>query len=250
MDYYYNPNIKFDQDYEIIGTNNYLKDYKKINDCKLDDEKKKYDMLLRDNNIRSGVIKTHNKDGNEKVPSCLCGEQWRYEFDRPLYYKGPIKDISWKPDQFYCTNDRPVEQLKESPNYFDITNDGIDRTDQKILQELKRKYSFNFQKPNNVSSCNETKMFNQATMTDINKFGSAKNNFSLNGEQHKEGKYWHQLSEKNYLRDGDYKLCQATFRNAPFSLENYSVKNNCDKGPQIKNSNFLWNNMTKRRSLF
>ena len=88
MDYYYNPNIRFDQDYEIIGTNNYLKDYKKINDCKLDDEKKKMELLLRDNNIRSGVIKTHNKDGKVKVPSCLCGEQWRYEFDRPLYYDG------------------------------------------------------------------------------------------------------------------------------------------------------------------
>ena len=70
-----------------------------------------------------------------------------------------------------------------------------------------------------------TNLFDQAKLTDIGKFGSARTNVSLYGKEHNEGKFWYELSQKEYLKDGRYDLCPATFRNAPFSLGNYSVKN-------------------------
>ena len=226
----------YDQDYEIIGTQKYLDKFTRINNCKYDDEKKKYELAKKLNEFR-----TQNHP-------CMCVKDWRYEANFPLYYKGPIKSVDWKPRKYYCDDNTLVEDLKKLPNRVKIINNGIDNSNQDKLLELNRQYGFDYYQRNNVNKCNSQAFFDMTNKTNP-KWGCARTNYSMYGQSDNKEEYWHQLTDKKFLDAGQYKLCGASFNNAPFSLGNYSL-NECDKPDTTPPSNFLWHNMTKRKSLY
>ena len=226
----------FDQSYEIIGTQKYLDKYTRINNCKYVDERNKYKL----------GVKLNEKRVNEQP--CMCIKEWRYEQNKPLFYKGKIKDIDWKPNKFYCDDNTLVEDLRKMKHPVKIINNGIDSSNQDKLKELNRKYGFDYYMKNNVSKCSSPQMFDITHQTDP-KWGCSKNNLSMYGDSDEPREYWHKLSEKKYLRKGPYTLCNAGFNNAPFSLGNYSVNVKCEENND-EPSNSLWHNMTKRKSLY
>ena len=229
-----------DQGYEIIGTQKYLDKFTRINNCKYDDEKNKYEFAKKLNEERVKRSKDH---------PCMCVKDWRYEADFPLYYEGPIKPIDWKPNKYYCDDNSIVEDLKKIPDRVKIINNGIDSSNQDKLLELNRLYGFNFYQKNNVNKCNSQEFFELTNVTNP-KWGCARTNYSMYGESDTTSEYWHQLSEKKFLNEGQYKLCSAKFNNAPFSLGNYSTEVDCGPDDKTPPSNFLWHNMTKRKSLY
>jgi hypothetical protein len=242
---YSNQLKSVDQDYEIIGTQKYLDKFTKINNCKLDDERKKYELAVKINEDRVKRSEEH---------PCMCIKDWRYEASLPLYYKGKIQDIDWKPNKFYCDDNTLVEDLKKLPNRVKIINNGIDNYNQDKLKELNRKYGFDYNVKNNVMKCSTQKFLDTASVTEL-KWGNSRSSTYLdmkagNNSNEDSRNYWHALSEKDYLKKGPYRLCTASFNNAPFSLGNYSTDVRCKEDDNIKPSNSLWHNMTKRKSLY
>ena len=229
-----------DQGFEIIGTQKYLDKFTRINNCAYDDEKKKYEFVKKANEDRVKRTKDH---------PCMCAKEWRYEANYPLYYKGPIKPIDWKPRKYYCDDNSLVEDLKKLPNRVKIINNGIDNSNQDKLLELNRQYGYNQYHKNNVNKCNSQAFFDMTNVTNP-KWGCDRTNYSMYGSSSSKEDYWHQLSEKKFLNKGDYKLCNAEFNNAPFSLGNYSTEVDCGVKDTNPPSNSLWNNMTKRKSLY
>ena len=244
---YSNQLKSVDQDYEIIGTQKYLDKFTKINNCKLDDERKKYELAVKINEDRVKRSEEH---------PCMCIKDWRYEASLPLYYKGPIKDIDWKPSKYYCDDNTLVEDLKKLPQQVKIINNGIDNYNQDKLVELNRKYDFNSSSKNNVAKCSTQKFLETTRETNL-KWGNSRSSTYLDMKSGDLGNnsedtrnYWHDLSDKDYLKNGQYKLCKASFNNTPFSLGNYSTDVRCLEEDNVSPSNSLWHNMTKRRSLY
>ena len=182
-----------DQGFEIIGTNNYLSNFDRINNCKYTDEAAKYKLIKHINERRS----------KSKEPDCMCAKQWRYEADFPLYYKGPIKDVNWKPHNTYCNSDTLTKDLDKIPNEVKIINTGIDYSQQNKLKELDREYKYNYSIKNNVQECSESKFKERSDYTDP-KWGFSMSNTVMYGDKLKpKREYWHKLSEKDYLRNYD-----------------------------------------------
>ena len=231
----YLPDV--DQGFEIIGTHNYLDKFTRINNNKYDIEQKKYQCLIKQNNERA------------KNNPCMCVKDWRYEADFPLYYKGPIKPVDWKPDHYYCSDNTLVEDINKVPSRVKIINSGIDNSNQDKLLELNRKYGYGYNQRNNVNKCNSQAFF-KMTNTTKPKWGCANTNFSMYGKSENSNDYWNQYTSKAFMNSGEYQLCNAKFNNAPFSLGNYSTMPDCGDGNKTPPSNNLWNNMTKRKSLY